>query len=175
MELLVTLIILGFLSAWFIISLVFQFSSKVKSKVAEHDVFGLIPSWSFFAPIPGTSDYRLVYRDYKQNETFSEWSEVSFYKKFSLLRVVWNPQKVEIKALSDVCQIFLKEVTSDFYKANPALLRVTTSYIALLSKVCNEPKPYDSRERQFAILTSTGFNEKRKVIPLFVSSPHELN
>lgn len=171
---LATTFVVCFLSAWFIISLVFQFSSKAKLVIAKYDIFGLIPSWSFFAPIPGTSDYRLVYRDTTKDNTFSEWEEVLFYEKFSVSRVFWNPQKVEIKALSDICQIFLKEMTSDFYKTNPKMLMVTTSYIALLAKVCNEPKPSVSVERQFAILTSKGYDEERKVTPLYVSSSHSL-
>lgn len=175
MEQVSTVLVVAFFIIWFLLSIIFQFNSPAKGILAKFDYLGLLPSWSFFAPIPGTSDYRLVFRDKKNNHNWSEWNEVSFYSEFSFIRTIWNPKKVELKALSDIIQILLKELNNNLYKKNPRLIMLTTPYMALLTKVNNEPCPDDSIERQFAVLSSSGFGQDRKVVPLFVSSSHLIN
>jgi hypothetical protein len=168
------IIIFTFFGLWFILSVVFQFNTSIKTGMARLDIFGLLPSWSFFAPTPGTSDYRLAYRDCRKDGNWSFWKEVNVYKEHSPFRFIWNPSKVETKALSDIVQILFKELNSEVYKKCPEVIVITNPYLALLQKVVSEPKEEETLQRQFAILSSSGYDGKRKIQPLFISCTHKI-
>lgn len=107
-------VLIGLLAAWFLVSLLAQaaaWDSAPKSVKAianwflESDVFSIIPSWNFFAPNPGTTDYHLLYRDKLESGELSVWREIPIDKEPSLLRAVWNPRKRKSKVLSDVVSV----------------------------------------------------------------------
>src|SRR4051812_27831403 len=65
------------------------------------DAFALIPAWTFFAPNPGTSDTRLLWRQQYGGGATSPWHE-AFPPRSSLVRGLWNPEKRIRKAITDV-------------------------------------------------------------------------
>ena len=102
------------LAAWFLVSALAQVAAAetapdwVKSASGwfqSLDTFSLIPSWNFFAPNPGTTDYHLFYRDKLESDELSVWREIPIEKEPSLLKAIWNPHKRKSKVLSDVVSI----------------------------------------------------------------------
>ena len=63
--------------AYGLLSLLFQFESRLKKWLASKDALSLLPSWSFFAPIPGTSDYRIIFRDFSEDKSLGSWKRLA--------------------------------------------------------------------------------------------------
>ena len=56
-------LVLAILGEWLLVSIPHQLGNRYGAWVKRINLFALIPGWTFFAPTPGTSDYRFVFRD----------------------------------------------------------------------------------------------------------------
>jgi hypothetical protein len=166
-----TFLLGGVLSAWWALSAVFQLSDRMQLWLGRYDMFGLLPCWSFFAPNPGTTDYRLVYRDLNAEGDASAWLEAPLLSGSSF-RFIWHPEKHRAKALTDLIQILFR--TSAELDDEIGKLALTWPYIAILAHVTSLPKRDRSLRRQFAVVSTTGHAAPRKLSLLFVSSVHAL-
>lgn len=147
----------------------FDYFRKVLTRI---DLFGILPNWSFFAPIPGTSDYRVMFCDYDQLDEKSDWIEIDMgFKHTRRFDFIWNPKKYFQKAIIDLIQSLILEYTNCREKE---LVQFSWSYLVLLQIVMSERKSKNSVLRQFAIVSTTGFKNDRKLELIFISKKHSL-
>src|SRR5438876_11504878 len=95
-------VITAALAVWFLLTVVCQFSGSWTDWLRRFDVVGLIPSWRFFAPVPATGDFHLLYRDRLPDGSLSQWKELYFSETYRWWHMVWNPNRRGKKALFDL-------------------------------------------------------------------------
>ena len=67
-------LIIGGLSLWFALSVLNQYRRGALIRpVKRRDAFSLIPTWTFFAPRPGVTDFNILYRDRARDGAFGPW------------------------------------------------------------------------------------------------------
>ena len=154
--------------AYGLLSLLFQFESRLKKWLASKDALSLLPSWSFFAPIPGTSDYRIIFRDFSEDKSLGSWNEVSTFRPIQPWRFVWNPQKHTLKCVSDCIQGLLSVLAES---ENPSAAMLSWTYVRLCGLVMSLPKQDGVTHRQFAIVTTDGFSAPQKSEPHLCLEP----
>jgi hypothetical protein len=166
-----TVICIAILAVWLLVSLLAQLNVKVVAPLKAHDLFSLIPNWSFFAPRPGTSDYHLVFRDCDWNGEWSRWKEIPLTeRRRTLWGAIWNPEKRKTKTLSDVVRGLVRlaqdKTLGDF--------SFTLPYLSILNYVSSLPRVAPSKQTQFMILKSEGFFSDQDPQFLFLSNMHNL-
>lgn len=134
----------------------------------DRDVAALLPSWTFFAPNPGVTDTRLLWRDLRPDATAGAWHEV-LPPRASWLRAVWNPRKRQSKLITDACAIVGRMAAE-----NPDNLAVLVSmpYLVVLHGVCSEPTSPMTVARQFLVLQTDSDGE---FAPRLLSKWHALD
>lgn len=168
------------LAFWFLISIPHQFTGRVGKTVRRHNPFGLIPGWTFFAPTPGTSDYRFVFRDVLP-EGPSEWNEVEWCRPRSLLDALWHPRRHRTKLVVDCVSAFLLTVQEMRRLGHPEQPGgtppwiVSVPYLALLNVVVSMPRVSAGiRARQFAIVEQQPSRPSETPRLIVCSAPHEV-
>ncbi len=132
-------------------------------------VVRIIPKWNFFAPIPGTQDFYLLYRE-SCNGNFSHWREVDFYTYQSdPLTFIWNPNKKGKKILFDIATLLLAQDTT----AKEDLMRVKLSipYLMILNYLSNHCTEL-AENVQFAIARPTEDQVKSEL--MYISGIHNV-
>jgi hypothetical protein len=169
---LVTTLIGIALAAWLALTILNQFHrGRLIRPIKRRDVFALIPTWTFFAPRPGITDYNVLYRDRSKDGDCSHWRELDAIRsRASVCRVLWNPDKRVRKGTSDMCNAVLRVARRSAGKR----LLINLAYISLLHLVCLKPRTPLSHERQFLIARSTGYGAPRDPTVLFISGFHRL-
>jgi hypothetical protein len=165
-----TLICIAILAGWFLISVLSQLNLKVVAPLKAHDIFSLIPNWSFFAPRPGTSDYHLLFRDSDSSAEWGGWHEIPLADTRTLWGAIWNPEKRKTKALSDVVRGLVR-------LAQDRKLRdfsLTLPYLSILNFVSSIPRSTPCVQTQFMILKSEGFFADQDPQFLFMSNMHNV-
>lgn len=156
---------------WLILSIFANFTNFKWIKWLKYrDPFSLIPSWSFFAPNPGTSDFQILYRDSLFDGTYTYWKEIEYRDK-SLLDMIWNPEKRKRKAIVDLCTFVLQ--IADRNSKNKRLL-VSVPYLTILTYINSIPRNNLAIHRQFLIARTFGFNTTKEPEILFISHSHRL-
>lgn len=156
------------------IALVLTAASQVEAwrlgpLLKRHDRFGLIPMWTFFAPNPGTTDARLLWREARSDGGVSPWREPD-PPRISWTRGLWNPAQRTRKVIRDAA-VALMEMD----RAAPEDLRtqLTVPYLLLLHYVSVQPASPNAIARQFVLVDSSGDHTPRGTIePLIVSAWH---
>ena len=131
----------------------------------------LVPTWSFFAPNPGSHDFRLLYRDELAGGSITGWHEVrAFPERRAPTAALWNPGQRRKKALFDLAQ----ELTagSSTWDGEPQLVKLSVPYLAILTFVSSLDRTALSRRRQFLVAATSRRDEPRV---LFVSGMHDLD
>lgn len=165
-----TTVSIALLTVWLLASAYSQTKGRGVGRLRSHDIFSLIPNWSFFAPRPGTSDYHLLFRDIAADGAPLSWEEIPLADKRSLRGALWNPQKRKTKTLSDVVRgllVLAQDTTLKDYS-------MTLPYLAILNYVSSLPRPAGRLETQFMILKSEGFFSRDDPKFLFLSNLHSL-
>ncbi len=160
------------LGAWFVLSVANQIPGPMKEYLGAHDPFGFLPQWSFFAPNPGTSDSRLVYRESRDAQHWSGWIELESPPACKAPRWLFNPNKAETKALADLSQMVLA-TWSDLDQNNKQGTILSWPYIALLRTVMKQRPDSEPGFRQFALVMSKGHEAPRELQVVFVSAAHK--
>ena len=137
-----------------------------RDAIRRLDPFGLLPEWRFFAPVPGRSDYYLLYRDELGDGATTAWREVVLERPRRWCYPVWNPGRRERKALVDLVAD-LGSATEDG-RVSPLSL----PYLSLLWAVSELPRAPSARSRQFMLMASTGARARPE--PIFCSARHTL-
>jgi hypothetical protein len=165
-----TLAIAVIAGVWFALSVLNQFKrGRLIARVKRHDVLALIPTWTFFAPRPGVTDFNVMYRDCAMSGGFSPWYEMRS-QRTGRLRAVWNPAKRTGKGVTDTCNMLMRLAGLNLGRR----LYLQVPYLTLLHYVSAAPRTDASHMRQFAIVRTTGHDAPRDTTMLFVSALHRL-
>jgi hypothetical protein len=172
----IALAVLGF---WFLISIPYQFADRYWSGLKKANTFALIPGWTFFAPTPGTTDYRFVFRDVVP-AGHTDWQEIRWCNARCPLDAIWHPQRHRTKLVVDCVSAFLITI-QEMRKlgfdvdSEPDSWMLSVPYMALLNVAVSMPRTSpDATARQFAVLERSPFDSSGDDAKLLVcSSPHE--
>jgi hypothetical protein len=160
------------LGIWLFLSIIAQFRGiKWIKWVKDKDSLALIPSWTFFAPNPGVTDYKLLYRDRLFNGQFNNWKEVA-HRNNSILNFIWNPDKRRQKAIADSCRSLLQ--TANKNSENKAILS-SAPYLTIMAYIMNMPKNSLYEYRLFLIVRTFGYISSKPPDILFLSYLHKLS
>jgi hypothetical protein len=141
--------------AWFVLSVINQFSFRWFDRVKAFDYFSLIPYWTFFAPNPGQTDYHLVYRDRLPNGSTTPWCEVALTEPRGPVAFIWNPRKRPKKVLADVAMSIARLVRTD--PSVEPLVIVSFQYLLILNYLMRSLPAPAGIQRQFAIVETAGY------------------
>jgi len=153
----------AFLAFWFFVSilnqlaLLDQLSDRLGKWIKGINGFALIPSWTFFAPTPGTSDYRFVVRDVS-GDVYGDWEEINWCGRRCLSDAVWNPRRHRVKLIVDCVDALsktVKELKEHGFnvETEPGKWMISVPYMALLNIAVSMPRTSkDITARQFAIV-----------------------
>lgn len=167
-------IALIFFISYALMSVAYQIESPLKGWLSRHDRLGLIPSWTFFAPIPGTSDYRVVFRDFCESDICSSWAEIDLYSTRRFFRWIWHPAKHRQKCITDTIQFLMTELGRRHSDDSDDGIILSWGYLQLLRLVNESPRSDESTFRQFAIVSTKGFKEPRNMNVVYISRRHRL-
>jgi hypothetical protein len=157
---------------WGAATIVNQFHSWCPAWLRAVDVCGLIPTWTFFAPNPGMTDYYLLYRDRLADGSFDNWRKVELKGSDNGFRLaLWNPTKRRHKALSDTVNAL---IGLSRHRASDTLI-VTVPYVLLLNFITSRPHSLGTTGTQFMVLEHSGFShEPERSRVMVISGIHRL-
>jgi hypothetical protein len=124
-------------------------SPRLERWARSRDVFCLLPIWTFFAPNPGTTDTRLLWREALGHGHFGPWHELS-PPRWSLWRVVWNPERRVQKAIADAGGL----LAQGGGESESTVL--TIPYLLLLKYVAAQNGSPQAIARQFIVVQTAG-------------------
>lgn len=128
----------------------------------------LVPSWNFFAPVPGTHTYCLLYRDEHVDGSLGLWREVHTPSRQSWTRCLWNPEKTGSKAVLDLAMELARTVQAAGDR--PQLVRLAVPYLTALAHVTSRPHSLGATGTQFILLQRSASASH----VLFLSEVHPL-
>lgn len=169
-SLLLSYAIVCILGLWLIATILDHLPVKLREFIGNELISSLIPSWNFFAPIPGTHDYRLLYRDQLEDGSIGVWKELTFADERNFLSFLWNPNKRGKKALFDLTTTLAQMIINS--DAAPDLVKISIPYLTLLNFISNVPRSKLSTATQFLLMESS-MSEKEPSI-IFLSGLHTL-
>lgn len=168
---------------WTVLTIVCQFQGPVANAIRSWDPLGLIPTWTFFAPNPGTADHYLVYQVVDQDGTVGAWEQIETFRGRRWFHAIWNPERRRSKAIAD-CISAIMTVARKANARREALVRVVAPsvqlsipYLVLLNLAVDAAQAgaAPGSMLRFAIVeresTPTGADSLR---PIFVSGRHAL-
>jgi hypothetical protein len=141
------------LACWWILSLCGQFKTDLVSRLRRQDIFHLIPSWRFFAPVPARRDYHLEYRTRSRDGRISRYQRVEFLRARNWITTLWNPRKRLRKAFNTSVRRIVK-CRSRFGEA--AALRCV-AYLRTLHYLQTVLADKQSYALQFRIVSAADF------------------
>jgi hypothetical protein len=142
----------------------------VRDRVKAWDPFSYIPTWTFFAPDPGVTDARLLWREQLVDGTVGPWHEAE-PPPGGARRAVWNPRKRARKAISG-CSLRLARAGCS---ADDDLAVLDLAYLMLAQHVVALPASPLSAARQFALVRTRDADDEDGLFELeFVSRWHPL-
>ncbi|GAA4277265.1 hypothetical protein [Aquimarina mytili] len=177
----VEILIVSFFLIWGIATLFYQFRAT-EMYISIYNYFSLVPKWTFFAPIPKTTDYVLYYQDYDiDTDQVFDPVEIDLYgneTRFAITKLIWNPEKRPLKALTDMTSLLLKYKKKHRRKIdkNSLVLELYTPYIVLVNFVNNYAQPSSQNcKRRFLIYSTYGYFSTDDPTKTFESYFHEFD
>jgi hypothetical protein len=161
--------VIGAFTLWLVCSVILQFSPSWFSCIERHDLFMLLPRWTFFAPRPGISDYHLLYRDQLEDGSLSNWVEIPITDERKLFSFLWNPEKKSKKILSDVVATLLQLDTRE-----GIALMLSLPYLILLNTVVHHGEQRAKIKRQFVLVEKSRHEENPTIQVALISAFHPL-
>lgn len=168
-------VVLIILSTFTVLSIMFQLRSRINlKKVWRLDKFGVIPNYSFFAPLPLTSDYRIIYRVTSQEKGHDSFKEVCIYQFKHWYQFIFNPFKYYNKGLIDLCVGLVKEY-NNLEQDSKNFIQISSNYISILNVVIDNLKLYENtNEVEFGIVVTKDKRETRESSIVFRSFKHKI-
>jgi hypothetical protein len=124
---------------------------RLERAVRTRDVFSLLPLWTFFAPNPGTTDTRLLWRESLGGGETSHWRELSPPRR-NALDFLWNPERRVQKVITDAGGL-LAEARA---REEPDVVMLAVPYLMLLNYVNAQPGSPYALARQFVLVQTAG-------------------
>jgi hypothetical protein len=153
-------------AVWLVLSLIAQLPGRSADWIRARDPFGLVPSWSFFAPNPARTDAHLLYRHSLADGAVTDWTEAFVWRPV-WYRFLWNPDRRAEKAISDATSSLQR-------RTHAAGVQLSISYLLLLEHVSHLPCPRGAVAVQFVLMGSWGPSASREPFVRFVSDTHPL-
>jgi hypothetical protein len=163
-----------FYFGWLILTCLNQPGFVSNEWLLKFDRFHLVPSWSFFAPNPGISDYNLLMRNKLADGTVTAFSEIPLRGKKNVATALFNPGRRLQKVLHDHARTLIKLIETDVTEENKENIKLTFSYISILNYCADRPAMPGSEYVQFVILESFGYNELTETRLIINSEFHKL-
>jgi hypothetical protein len=163
-------VVIGVMIGWLLLSAVCQIPCELTSRIRAHDLAGLIPVWPFFAPVPGTCDYYLLYRDELADGALGNWREIRLCDDRRSWHAIWNPWKREKKALFDLTTALLREAKPEEIEA----VQLSVPYLSILTYISSFPRSYAACSTQFLLMMSDESRIGLVPEPIFTSAIHPL-
>lgn len=143
---------------------------KLRAWLRARDPCAYIPWWTFFAPTPGVTDVRLLWREQLVDGGLGPWHEALAPSR-GLRRAVWNPAKRTRKAVLDCGHGLAQEQDT----TEGALAMMSLRYLLIAHYVMSRPASPLGARRQFAIVETQGADDQDGQFDLlFVSPWHRL-
>jgi hypothetical protein len=166
----VEFVVAGIMIGWLLLSALCQIPCSLTRWIRAFDLAGLIPVWPFFAPVPGTCDYYLLYRDKLPDGSLSDWREILLCDDRRYWQLIWNPRKREKKALFDLTAALMAEARPDAIQA----IQLSVPYLAILTFVSSLPRRYPACATQFLLMMTDETSIGVVPEPIFTSAVHSL-
>lgn len=162
-------------TSWVVATATTQDPLRKRPGLRKYDPTGLyLPDWRFFAPRPADADTHLLARDQLADGTMTPWREVAPAQHRRLSHIVMYPSRRIDKAIADASQ------SVHYYAVADALpkkedIQLSVGYLSLLNFVTNQtPHAAGAVKTQWAIATSTGYDETDDPEVTFLSALHRL-
>lgn len=149
---------------WGILSVLCQKKTRLAQYLRAWDSFGLIPSWTFFAPNPVSADNYLYYRDHGPSSV-GVWRRAFNADSRTAVDAIWCPLRREEKAVSDAMFHLLDQSE----EVGEVRLHYSISYLVILSYVESRLHDVGATATQFMFAAK---RRGKNPIPLFVSDVH---
>ncbi|WP_315072494.1 hypothetical protein [uncultured Microbacterium sp.] len=125
-------------------------------RIRRQDLFGLIPNWKFFAPIPATDDYEVFHRIRSDGDDWQDWTRTSPPAPRRLVHLVWFPGRRADKGIFD----HASELAQLAITASAAELVLSPSYLVVTAAVQRRILSLDGvAAHQFAVIKHAGADE----------------
>lgn len=164
----------AFYIGWLLITCVSQPLFFTTNWISRYDVLRLIPIWTFFAPNPGVSDFNLLSRFKLQDGTITTFDEIPLRGPKKISTALFNPHRRLQKALHDHARSVVMQIETELTDENRDNIKLTFSYISLLSYCAELPAPADAHFIQFIILESFGYQPLTDTRLIINSEFHKL-
>lgn len=119
-------------------------------RIRKLDPIGFLPSWTFFAPNPGWTDYWLLYRDRADDGQMSAWTRAQGGLRRPLRSILFHPEKRTMKAVHDSVQALVR--ISLKHRDNVRHVRFSLPYVMLALYVASIQRREVPASTQFVIV-----------------------
>jgi hypothetical protein len=162
--------VIAILVLFFLASVIHQLRLGAWSRIDRYDAFHLLPRYSFFAPHPARHDTHVVYRD-RIKGIDGPWLQLQPSHIDRRWRWVWNPNRYQRKAVSDLANAILADARQS--ADCPRVVLLSSPYVSLLYWVMAQPPSGSGvTHRQFALVGTHGFGDTRQLEVRFLSEVH---
>ena len=128
-----------------------------------------VPSWAFFAPVPGMLDYQLLYREFFIDGTRGDWRQpYQLLDSRHWYACLWHFEKRLMKAIFDLTADLLQLGRMGVDKRQ---ICTSLPYLHILNHVCALPHSSSAVKIQFMIVSNSRVRDPSAV---FVSEPHSV-
>lgn len=176
MQEILRLIVMIILGGLLVLTILAQLKIEVIDRFCQQYMLGIIPKWTFFAPKPGVTDFRISYRCFTGvNEStglvpvFEEFFHRPFYA------FIWNPNKRLKKAVFDMSVELATMLEQNHHKNNNYYIEISLPYLLILSYVSSLPQVQLYSKVQFVISLSSYHAGEEKLQLMYTSNIHSLN
>ncbi len=143
-------------SAALTLTMLSQLPSHSFDRMRRSDLFGLIPNWKFFAPVPATRDHEVFHRLRNPDGTWQDWQRTSPPAPRRFLHLVWFPGRRADKGVFD----HASELAQLAVTVDPVELVLSSSYRTIAATVGRCVRVAgDIPVHQFAIITHAGSDD----------------
>jgi hypothetical protein len=171
-----TVLVLIVLAVWFVLSAANQIPGPWRGRLGPLSSFSLLPSNSFFAPDPIDVDYHLVFRDMRGSEQIGPWRQIAF-ESDGWARLFWSTAKRDhqamLAAVSGLAGV--QQLVAPVVDDAESIMQVSLPYLFLLHRVLSEPRTHGADERQFMVVQTSGFCQRRGMELAVLSNYHRFN
>jgi hypothetical protein len=164
-------------TGWFLATALSQDPTRKHSGFRKYDPTGIfIADWRFFAPVPGTHDHHLLYRDVLPDGSTTDWREIEQMRTRKPLQILFFPTRRGDKAITDAVGSLLwnlnkMEKGPEFKNA----IQLSMPYLALLNFVTHQqPHAPGAETTEYIIARTNGFDESVDPEVVFLSNRHAL-
>lgn len=127
----------------------------------------LLPSWSFFAPTPYSSDYFLLYRFIYEDNHIGKWQQANrILENRPYYSFLWNPENRFLKGFVDVILDLVKCIHAVKDKNQ---ICMSIPYLHLLNFINSFSRDPSTVKVQFVVMSQTKLDEAKLI---FLSETH---